>query len=160
MLHPIQTTPKSFLLKKILFPLYLREKNKYQSTLQDKTHVKSLDSRANPRKPVLCRSCLNYLTDTNQKMNVNGSYQHSFINPAEHVFDIGCFKEVQGCIVKGTPLLRHSWFQGYAWSYCHCSSCNLHIGWQFSNINMNVFYGLILNCLYEPDIQSDEPIHL
>ena len=51
------------------------------------------------------------------------------------------FSQTRGCRQSGVPTLHYTWFPGYAWSFCQCGRCGVHIGWHYSGLNN--FAGLI-----------------
>jgi hypothetical protein len=95
---------------------------------------------------IICRECGNPVTSPDRIISVNDKHKHTFINPAGITYQIGCFSSAGGCIVYGEPVLEHTWFSGFAWNYCICSNCRVHLGWHFQN-NDERFFGLILNLL-------------
>jgi len=97
----------------------------------------------------LCRQCLNPITPKSARMTVNGAHQHTFANPHGIVFDIGCFKEAEGCGAVGTPTDEFVWFAGYFWRVALCRACLTHMGWFFTSSDSDSFFGLIMDHLIE-----------
>jgi hypothetical protein len=95
---------------------------------------------------IICRECGNPVTSPDCVISVNSHHKHTFINPAGITYQIGCFSSAEGCVVYGEPVLEHTWFAGFAWNYCICSNCRIHLGWHFQN-NGEHFFGLILDLL-------------
>jgi len=98
---------------------------------------------------ILCRECLQVITDPCQKIMVHGSHMHTFANPNGIVFDIGCYRSAIGCGYVGQPTLEFSWFKGYMWRISVCSACLTHLGWLFIAADQNSFLGLIQNRLIQ-----------
>ena len=46
---------------------------------------------------ILCRHCHQLITTPSERIEVQGSHQHTFANPQGIVYQIGCFRSVQGC---------------------------------------------------------------
>ncbi|MBF0469456.1 MAG: hypothetical protein HQK61_11330 [Desulfamplus sp.] len=89
------------------------------------------EEQAEEQKVILCAFCVNAITDVSQIISVNGSHQHVFVNPHGLVFDTGCFKECNGCIVDPRVSSEFSWFHGYSWRIAGCGRCRQHLGWFF-----------------------------
>ena len=100
---------------------------------------------------ILCRQCRQALTTPSDRIALQGSHQHTFANPHGSVFEVGCFKTARGCGYEGSPTNEFSWFAGYSWRVCFCSMCLTHLGWLFISGGGNMFHGLILDRLIEPD---------
>ncbi len=99
---------------------------------------------------ILCRQCHQAITKPADRIVMQGSHRHTFANPHGIVFEIGCFKNVQGCGYAGVASDDFSWFAGYSWRVCFCILCLTHLGWMFSLKGLDSFYGLILDRLIEP----------
>ena len=100
---------------------------------------------------IFCRQCHQAITRPAERIAVQGAHRHTFANPHGIVFDIGCFKKVEGCNYTGISTTEFSWFAGYSWRVCFCAMCTTHLGWVFSSQDGDIFYGLILDRLIEPD---------
>lgn len=101
------------------------------------------EEREEQQRGLLCKSCNAMITDENQRVDIAGSHQHTFFNPAGIVFELGCFKNAPGCSAMGESSAEFTWFAGYVWRVAVCRSCSAHLGWQFTGAD-NLFYGLIL----------------
>ncbi len=113
-----------------------------------KTDVETLKKdQEDEEKYILCGKCENKITLPSHKMEVQGSFNHTFLNPAGHVFHIGCFGKADGCIVLGIPTSEWTWFQNNEWRTAVCSQCFEHLGWFFSSPQGKDFFGLILDSL-------------
>jgi hypothetical protein len=95
---------------------------------------------------ISCKNCGNPITTPESIISVDGKHIHSFTNPAGIIFEISCFSSADGCIVIGDSTLEHTWFEGFDWSFSHCSACLIHLGW-FYQSKEESFFGLILNLL-------------
>jgi len=95
-----------------------------------------------PDRAVLCRQCRAEITSQRHAIDVAGSHDHTFFNPAGIIFEIGCFGRADGCRVVGPPTTEFSWFAGHAWSYALCAGCKCHLGWFFQGSGAG-FFGLI-----------------
>jgi hypothetical protein len=82
------------------------------------------------------------VTEDAAAIEVAGSHEHGFMNPAGLSFHIGCFRKASGCREWGLPTAEHSWFAGCLWRYALCGSCGEHLGWSFTGNER--FFGLIL----------------
>jgi hypothetical protein len=98
----------------------------------------------------LCGWCLNHVASDRQRFLYGGKNEFFFRNPNGIPFGIITFAETLSCRETGTPTLEHTWFPGYAWSYCHCDRCGEHLGWCYSG--PQVFYGLIKARLKRADL--------
>jgi hypothetical protein len=100
-------------------------------------------------KLILCRGCLQVITDPSEKIMVHGSHTHTFANPNGIVFDIDCYRSAVGCGYVGQPTAEFSWFKGFMWRISVCSACLTHLGWLFTAADKNSFLGLIQNRLIQ-----------
>ncbi len=96
--------------------------------------------------PLVCRRCRTAITSRDQAIMVNDAHFHAFFNPAGVVYEICCFRQAPGCFIHGLPTTEFTWFRGYSWQFCLCSTCLTHLGWFFSAADSS-FYGLIGNRL-------------
>ena len=96
-----------------------------------------------------CATCSHVIGRVDDRIEVNGSFQHTLTNPAGITFNLGCFRDALGSALSGERQAADSWFPGFLWRYAACAECSEHLGWYFDNAD-NYFYGLILN-----RIQSD-----
>src|SRR5262245_50120916 len=89
----------------------------------------------------LCSWCLNRVACEKDGFSFGGNSNFAFMNPGGITFQIITFSEAIWCRDEGVPSLEHTWFSGYAWSYCHCEQCRMHLGWFYSG--SGTFVGLI-----------------
>ncbi len=100
-----------------------------------------------PRGLIRCRICRTPITHQQERIHIDGAHEHSFVNPHDIQFHLGCFHSAPGCSISGQPTPAFSWFQGYYWQYALCSECQEHVGWYYENANQDSFFGLILTKL-------------
>ncbi len=101
---------------------------------------------------IACRNCHHRITRPSEQIAINGIHQHTFANPSGVVFEIGCYRSVQGCAMAGPPSSDFAWFAGYTWQIAICAACHNHLGWRFSGKSGGAFFGLILDRLTEISI--------
>jgi len=109
------------------------------------------DPSADEEEYILCRQCRQAITRPAERIAVQGSHRHTFANPHGVVFEIGCFKNIQGCGYAGAATDEFTWFAGYSWRVCFCAMCLTHLGWIFRSTGGDIFHGLILDRLIEPN---------
>jgi hypothetical protein len=98
-----------------------------------------------------CAFCENAVTTSASRIEVDGSHEHTFANPAGYAYHIGCFSRANGCVPEGQSTEAWSWFPPHRWRVGRCSACGEHIGWQFRSPTGGGFHGLILDRLVERD---------
>lgn len=108
-----------------------------------------VDEDNGPDDDILCRQCLRPVTHVRERIHRQGAHIHTFANPHGLVFEIGCFKNAEGCGYAGTPTDEFTWFSGFRWRMAFCRSCLVHLGWLFISENDH-FHGLILDRLAQP----------
>jgi len=111
--------------------------------VEEETQEQMLEQEAYIR----CRQCRSVIASPEDRINVQGSHQHTFANPHGIVFEIGCFSSVKGCGHVGPASNEFSWFAGYSWQVAVCFMCLTHLGWFFSSPGKESFHGLILDRL-------------
>lgn len=89
----------------------------------------------------LCAWCHNRVANEGDRFAYNGKDEFTFANPEGIRFDILTFSRTLGCRETGVPTLEHTWFEGHAWSFCHCDRCGRHLGWYYAG--QHHFAGLI-----------------
>jgi hypothetical protein len=90
----------------------------------------------------LCALCHNRVANDKDRFPYNGKEEFTFRNPEGIPFEIITFSQTLGCHQAGVPTLDHTWFPGYAWSYCQCDRCGQHLGWYYAGTIE--FAGLII----------------
>ena len=98
---------------------------------------------------IYCGTCSAVIGRDSDRIQINGSHEHSCTNPYGFTFHIGCFRDALGCDIAGSPEAADSWFMGFQWRIAACSECQRHLGWYFDRAvpgaDNAFFYGLILN---------------
>lgn len=120
---------------------------KLKSLVNEKSKEKALDDG----EFIFCRQCIHAITSKAERVQVNGSHQHTFANSHGIVFQIGCFGSANGCGHVGSATDEFTWFAGYNWRVVVCSLCLTHLGWVFSSGSGESFHGLILDHLIIPE---------
>ena len=100
---------------------------------------------------IVCKNCLNPVTSGRERIEKEGAHVHIFSNPYGNVFEIGCFRQANGCVYLGKATNEFTWFKGYAWKLALCRSCAAHLGWVYLSPDAVFFYGLILDRLMETE---------
>jgi hypothetical protein len=112
------------------------------------------DRRSAPTKGVhrglVCAACGHDITDDANRIDMAGTHEHTFVNPAGHDFRIGCFAAAPGCVPAGAEEDAFSWFPGWSWQIALCGRCYSHLGWTYRNADQR-FWGLILAALRPAD---------
>ncbi len=93
---------------------------------------------------VFCASCSHVIGHVQDRIEVNGSFQHTCTNPYGFVHHFGCHSDAHGCAIAGKAHSAESWFQGYSWRLANCGNCDAHMGWLFERADEH-FYGLIFD---------------
>jgi hypothetical protein len=105
------------------------------------------DMAAAAGRAIVCAACRHVVTREDERLRVNGSHEHTCVNPHGFVFRIGCFGTAPGCRDAGTPTTGFTWFPGFAWSYAPCGGCAALLGWRYRGGDSASFFGLILDRL-------------
>lgn len=116
---------------------------RFDSFAEDETK----DQASEKEEYLRCRQCNNVITSPSERIQIQGSHQHTFANPHGIVFEIGCFKSVKGCGHIGPSSDEFSWFKGFRWRVAVCIVCLMHLGWLFVAPDGTSFHGLILDRL-------------
>lgn len=99
---------------------------------------------------VLCRACGHTITHPRHAIEVGGSHEHTFRNPAGYSFHVLCYAQAPGCLRVGSPTDEATWFPGYCWCYALCQGCRGHLGWWYLGPSDHRFAGLIATRLIRP----------
>ncbi|MBF0118892.1 MAG: hypothetical protein HQK79_08650 [Desulfobacterales bacterium] len=126
---------------------FFRLDNKTKSKTIISTDEKKQDN-PEEEKYLLCNKCLQVITLISEKIEINGNFSHTFVNPEGILFRIGCFRNAIRCLYVGTPTNEFTWFPGFYWEIALCSRCLNHMGWRFTS-SAESFHGLILDRLIE-----------
>lgn len=104
-----------------------------------------VDSETRSKKGFLfCAACSHVVGHVQDRIEVQGSFQHTCTNPYGYVHHFGCHSDAPGCAVVGNAHSADSWFAGFRWRLAHCGGCDIHLGWQFEKAGER-FFGLILD---------------
>ena len=103
--------------------------------------IRTQPSQGDAANDWLCAWCLNRVASEKDRFFHEGASEFSFKNPEGIRFNIFTFSRTLGCSQAGVPTLEHTWFPGYAWSYCLCGRCRTHLGWYYAG--PGEFAGLI-----------------
>ncbi len=101
------------------------------------------DSSEREDEVILCAACDHEITSHRHKTAIDGGFEHSFVNPAGIMYQIGCFEQASGVTELGEESDEFSWFPGYTWQVVVCRECTTHLGWAYWSGDHS-FYGLIL----------------
>jgi hypothetical protein len=108
---------------------------------EPETLLLTATSQGDTARDWLCAWCHNRVANEEDRFPYNGKDEFTFANPEGTRFEIITFSRTFGCREVGTPTLDHTWFAGYAWSFCQCDRCGQQLGWYY--INELQFAGLI-----------------
>lgn len=93
---------------------------------------------------LFCSECGEGLTRERWRMQVFGSHEHTFFNPAGLIFNLLCFEDAPGGLEVGEATSNYTWFAGHRWRIAVCGACDVHIGWSFTATGSNsCFFALI-----------------
>jgi hypothetical protein len=111
-------------------------------------YVKAIeDEKDKTRKEYHCASCDAVIADSDSLVQINGSDDHSFVNPAGIRCNFLSFAQCVNTISDGILYLEHSWFPGYGWRFLVCAACLRHLGWQYDALSEDcspsVFFGVL-----------------
>ena len=104
------------------------------------------DTKPKKEQRLCCSTCRHPVTHQDERIAVQGGHEHTFTNPHEITYHIGCFREAAGCAGFGEVTTEYTWFKGYAWRIALCAQCRAHLGWRFQSDD-DYFHGLIVNRL-------------
>ena len=117
----------------------LREDKESASDIDE---IQREDEEDKPEEGLFCRHCGHQITSAKFSIEVDGSHNHTFFNPAGIIYEIRCFSKAAGCLNQGPASSEFAWFAGYTWQIATCSLCTVHLGWYFSS-GESSFFGLI-----------------
>lgn len=118
--------------------------DKERQALDPKLRAILGEEKRSERDYMYCAKCSHVIGRANDKIEVNGGFQHQLTNPAGITFSLGCFQDALGSSLAGDRHAADSWFPGFLWRYAACAQCSEHLGWYFDNADA-FFYGLILD---------------
>ena len=124
-------------------PLLLREHQPQKAPAKEAAPAPREQERKD--KALHCLFCQARVTTEREKIEVQGGFRHTFLNPAGQVYEIGCFREAEGCQPIGPPSEEWAWFSGFSWRVALCGACSRHLGWWYADEARGLsFWGLIL----------------
>ncbi len=106
---------------------------------------------------LVCAACGHFVTLPRERISIEGSHEHEFMNPAGLRFRIRCFRTAPGAAEVGEISPVWTWFPGFAWQVAICRRCTTHLGWAYVRDEQR-FYGLIDERLRETT-ESEPPIN-
>jgi hypothetical protein len=116
----------------------------------DESDASSATTGEGAPRVLACARCERAITSTAERIDMNGSHEHAFVNPDNERFRIGCFNNAPGLLRVGPASLEATWFAGYSWQGEVCASCRGFLGWLYRR-GEHRFHGLILAGLIEVD---------
>lgn len=96
---------------------------------------------------LVCSNCSHPITSESERITMAGAHQHTFTNPHQITYRIGCFRDAPGCSYLGAATDEFTWFPGYSWRIALCAGCGSHIGWMYQKLESAAFHGLLTNQL-------------
>ena len=97
---------------------------------------------------LVCAHCRALIAEGRARIEVDGAFAHSFINPEGAIFRVGCFAVAPGVVPWGEPSKHWTWFAGFEWRAAVCRGCASHLGWVYTAETAS-FVALILDRLVE-----------
>ena len=99
----------------------------------------------------ICAGCGTFITSSDARMRINGTENHSFLNPGGFSCNFTTFTHAENVLVHDELYLEHSWFPDYGWRIVVCSACYRHLGWEYDAVRPSVlpegFFGLLFDAL-------------
>lgn len=106
----------------------------------------------------LCARCGTVITYSDAVVRINGTEDHSFLNPAGLRCNFTTFAYCEHVLVHDQLYVEHSWFPGYGWRFLLCSSCNQHLGWKYDAVGPATrpedFFGVLFDAV-QPEAVAD-----
>jgi hypothetical protein len=100
-----------------------------------------------------CAWCGIFISHYGALVRLNGSDQHSFVNPAGVRCNFRTFQACENVIVQEALYLEHSWFPGYGWRFLVCGNCFHHLGWKYDLVKktsgLREFFGVLIEAVEE-----------
>ncbi|KAJ6838773.1 uncharacterized protein M6B38_319445 [Iris pallida] len=96
---------------------------------------------------VRCKNCLTLIAKRSDMvvMSSDGPL-NAYVNPHGYVHEIITVYNASGLALMGSPVKKHSWFPGYAWTITNCAVCESNMGWLFTATKKNLlprsFWGI------------------
>ncbi len=100
-------------------------------------------------KEYYCVICGALISESGALIQINGSHNHSFVNPAGVRCNFTTFVHCENVLVHEDLYIEHSWFPGYGWRFLLCRRCYQHLGWKWDPVGEggkpDGFFGLLIN---------------
>lgn len=103
--------------------------------------IEDVDAIDEDERVIRCGTCGAKITHERERLTMNGSHEHEFMNPSAIRFVVQCFAAAPGCASEGARSSVWSWFPGFAWEIEICRGCGAHLGWSFHGAR--AFYALV-----------------
>lgn len=101
------------------------------------------ESDTDEEEGLFCYRCGTFITTPRQRIEIDGSSEHRFTNPAGFMYQLICYRSASGCAQAGRYETDFSWFPDYGWRYAMCGGCFTHLGWHYTSSKHGGFYGII-----------------
>lgn len=111
----------------------------------ERSETRVTEEPENEESWIVCRKCRQRLSRPSEGTIINGAHRHIFANPSGIVFEIACYRNVQGCSSAGPPSTEFTWFAGHSWQIIICAGCLTHLGWRFVSNHGGQFHGFIVD---------------
>jgi hypothetical protein len=96
-----------------------------------------------------CAQCGAPIASSGSVFKINGSFEHSYTNPAGILCNFITFNDCENIISHPDLFLENSWFSGYGWRFVNCGVCMSHLGWQYYAVGVvkmpATFFGLLVD---------------
>jgi len=122
----------------------LHHKLRKQAAELDGSNAPEVDDAEDENEVIVCDGCGHPVTDAASRIEIAERHEHTCVNPAGHVYRIGCYQHAPGCLGHGSQSDHYSWFEGYSWQISLCGKCHMHLGWAFEGAEHR-FFGLIVD---------------
>ena len=111
----------------------------------DPTLEDILDDSSRPKEGFLfCAACSHVIGHVQDRIEVNGAFEHTCTNPYGYVHRFGCHREAHGLRDQRRAASRRQLVHGFRWRLAACGNCDTHMGWLFERAGEH-FFGLILD---------------
>ncbi|KAJ4872406.1 ATP-dependent protease La (LON) domain protein [Raphanus sativus] len=85
---------------------------------------------------VRCKHCQTVIARRSDMLIIsNDGPLGAYVNPHGYVHEIMTFYKANDIALRGRPVLKDSWFPGYAWTIANCATCETQLGWLFTAAN-------------------------
>jgi hypothetical protein len=109
------------------------------------------DDEAKSRSTYHCSVCGAHISDAAAAVKINGSDEHSFVNPVGVRCNFYTFLDCTNILEHRDLHEEHSWFPGYGWRFLVCAVCLHHLGWKYdalrSGMRPEAFFGVLMDAV-------------